>query len=125
MDWSSSNYFKYKDFLLARVDSQDTWIFKSPLPDDVLRYSDFHFGLPRCDNRLAKIFEDAGLEVSNPTLAIKSYHLRYALNITGSRPLAPINNEDREERAMLGSYSIKNQVHGECTYVKISDQSTF
>jgi hypothetical protein len=45
--------------LLLRTDSQDAWIFKSPLPQAVIEQSNFPLGAVKCDNRLANIFESA------------------------------------------------------------------
>ena len=58
--------------LFDREDSQDAWIFQSPLPDFAC---DFHLGIPGCDNRLAWEAEQAGLVVSNPSRSIRAYHL--------------------------------------------------
>lgn len=46
--------------LPIRADSQDAWIFRSPVSENVIAQSDFYFGLPKCDNRLAKVLGDSG-----------------------------------------------------------------
>jgi hypothetical protein len=46
--------------LNLRSDSQDAWLFTASISEEIVRQTDFYFGLPRCDNRLAKIFMDSG-----------------------------------------------------------------
>jgi hypothetical protein len=52
--------------------SQDAWIFESPVPDFDC---DFHLGILGCDNRLAWEAGRAGLVLSNPSHSIRAYHL--------------------------------------------------
>jgi hypothetical protein len=54
-------------------DSQDIWIFKGPIHQDL--NADFPLGVPRCDNRLMYELEKAGYSVLNPAFSIKSYHI--------------------------------------------------
>jgi len=56
-----------------RVDSQDSWIFKGKIKDNI--YCDFHLGIAGCDNRIAAELQKAGYCVSNPALSVKSYHV--------------------------------------------------
>jgi len=58
-----------------RTDCQDSWVFQVPLPP-MPDECDFVLGRLRCGNRIAQIFEDAGLHVSNPSLSIISHHLQ-------------------------------------------------
>lgn len=46
--------------LPIRADSQDAWVFQTPVNVNVIAQSNFFFGLPKCDNRLAKVFGDSG-----------------------------------------------------------------
>jgi hypothetical protein len=55
-----------------RSDSQDAWLFESPLPRIE---GSFHLGAPGCDNRIAYEAERAGLLVSNPSRTIRACHL--------------------------------------------------
>jgi hypothetical protein len=55
--------------------SQDSWIFKSPVPLDLINNSKFYLGVNACDNRIAKIATDSGLITSNPSLLIETIHL--------------------------------------------------
>jgi hypothetical protein len=62
--------------LFDRHDSQDTWIFRCPFfmnidPQEI----NFQFGMPGCDNRIAKIALDHGYLVSNPSRSIRTHHL--------------------------------------------------
>lgn len=88
--------------LYARVDSQDAWIFKSPLPDCVVLPANFYMGLPRCDNRIASIFTDCGYEVVDPLFNI------HAIEVLS------------EARA-YGLYTMKDAVAGEGKLVFLSD----
>lgn len=58
-----------------RNDSQDSWIFRGKI-----RGVDgsFLIGVPRCDNRLAKVLETAGYSVINPAFSIRSFHFHSA-----------------------------------------------
>ena len=53
-------------------DSQDVWVFYGR---PVILGASFHLGIPGCDNRIAKVIEDAGYTVINPSKTIRSYHL--------------------------------------------------
>src|ERR1035437_1076490 len=57
---------------LNRVDSQDCWVFKGPIK---AIKADWFLGRPGCDNRLAFELQQAGYQVLNPSLTIKSYHI--------------------------------------------------
>ena len=57
--------------LYDRRDSQDVWVFKGR-PDIT---ADFTLGLAGCDNRLARILKDAGMNPINPSRTIKAHHL--------------------------------------------------
>lgn len=54
-----------------RPDSQDVWAFRGYVDVDV----DFHIGYAGCDNRIAKVFADAGWKVRNPSKSIKTVHV--------------------------------------------------
>jgi hypothetical protein len=57
-----------------RADSQDCWIFKSPLKVDT-KLLNFEFGTLGCDNVLANIIYNSGIYISNPCLEIRSIHV--------------------------------------------------
>jgi hypothetical protein len=64
------------DVLFDREDSQDTWIFQCPFlininPQEI----EFGFGMPGCDNRIARIALDHGYIVVNPSRSIRTHHL--------------------------------------------------
>lgn len=61
----------YKLHTPAR-ESQDCWVFMDDVMD--LPDSDFHFGLPGCDNRLAAILKRGGYNVINPCNQIEVIH---------------------------------------------------
>jgi predicted O-linked N-acetylglucosamine transferase (SPINDLY family)/glycosyltransferase involved in cell wall biosynthesis len=54
------------------IDSQDVWIFKSPLKEIE---HDFELGNWGCDNAFAALLYKNGYELLNPSLTIKTYHL--------------------------------------------------
>jgi hypothetical protein len=71
-DWEPRDNFIY---LPPRIDSQDAWIFRSPLNQDVVESSSFFLGAPRCDNRLASIFAQSGYRVLSPVYRIHAIEL--------------------------------------------------
>lgn len=50
--------------LSLRSDSQDAWLLAAPVSEEIIRQADFFFGIPRCDNRIAKIFMNSGYRCS-------------------------------------------------------------
>jgi len=68
----NKNIFKFFDE--ARSDSQDSWIFKSPLNVD-LKKIDFSFGTLGCDSIFASVVYDSGLKISNPCYDIITTHV--------------------------------------------------
>jgi hypothetical protein len=67
-DWSPDGSSKH----FNRKDSQDCWIVKGPITDV---NGEFFLGYRGCDNRIAHEFTQAGYQVSNPSLTIKTYHV--------------------------------------------------
>lgn len=70
-----------------RSDSQDCWIFKSPLKVDTKKLN-FEFGTLGCDNVFANIIFNSGIYISNPCLNIISIHIH-------SSNFRTYNNESR------------------------------
>ena len=64
----------YKKEGNPRSDSQDCWIFKSPLKVDT-KFLNFEFGTLGCDNVFANIIYNSGIYISNPCLDIRSIHV--------------------------------------------------
>ena len=58
--------------LFDHPSSQDAWIFQAPIQEFS---TDFHMGVPGCDNRLAFEARNAGLEVFNPAKSVRACHL--------------------------------------------------
>lgn len=56
-----------------RWDSQDAWIFKGKIKENV--FADFEIGRLGCDNRIAYELKKAGYIVRNPSLSIRAHHL--------------------------------------------------
>jgi hypothetical protein len=59
-------------------DSQDAWIFDSPIPEF---HCMFNLGVPGCDNRIAWEAQRAGLRLLNPSRSVRANHL----HLTGVR----------------------------------------
>ena len=64
----------FRHFDEPRSDSQDAWIFKSPLNID-LNMLTFSFGTLGCDNMFASIIHDFGYTLENPSYTITINHL--------------------------------------------------
>ena len=91
----NENLSIFKIFDIPRDDSQDCWIFKSPLNIDLNRVN-FSLGTLGCDSVFAFIVYDSGIKVTNPSLDIVSIHVH--------------NTEFR-------TYSYDDRIH--CKYCKI------
>ena len=61
--------------LILRIESQDAWIFKVPMAQQVIDHSTFHIGKSRCDNALAAVFVQCGYAVYNPAFAIRAIEI--------------------------------------------------
>ena len=86
----NGNKIIFKFFDEPRNDSQDSWIFKSPLKIDLDKIN-FSFGTLGCDSIFANIIYDSGLKVSNPCYDIITTHVH--------------NTEYR-------TYSVDDRIHG-------------
>lgn len=64
----------FKNYDIPRNDSQDCWIFRSPLNVD-LNKLDFTFGTLGCDSIFANIVHESGIQVSNPCYDIITTHV--------------------------------------------------
>lgn len=57
-------------------ESQDVWIInKAHIPEQLIALSGFTLGVPGCDNRIAYLLKENGLEPYNPCIDIKCYHI--------------------------------------------------
>jgi hypothetical protein len=86
----------FRHFGEPRSDSQDCWIFKSPLRINTNDLN-FSFGTLGCDNMFASILHDHGYELYNPSYDIITYHLH--------------NIEER-------NYTINDRIHGNYCLIK-------
>jgi hypothetical protein len=64
----------FKRHNIPRDDSQDCWIFQSPLQID-LKKIDFSLGTLGCDSTFAYVAHTSGIKVSNPSYDIVSIHV--------------------------------------------------
>ena len=56
------------------ADSQDCWIFRSPVPDLMTIECNFFMGQPGCDNRVAYVAKKSGMIPTNPSPVIRPIH---------------------------------------------------
>ena len=68
------NKILFKRHNIPRDDSQDSWIFRSPLNID-LQKLDFTLGTPGCDSIFANIVHNSSIKVSNPCYDIITTHV--------------------------------------------------
>lgn len=71
--WDMTDARTENAIIHAHKDSQDAWIFFGPVPH--IEGADFEMGRPGCDNRIARVLEDAGYHLINPAWTIKAYHV--------------------------------------------------
>lgn len=86
----NGNYDIFKHFGEPRSDSQDCWIFQSPLKINTNDIN-FTFGTLGCDNIFASKAHEQGYELLNPSYDIKIFHLH--------------NEEER-------NYTCDDRIHG-------------
>lgn len=77
-------------------DSQDAWILRTPIN---IKNANIKMGTIGCDPNIAYEAEESGLQVSNPCLTIKSYHLHHSL-VRHYNPKASYNTK-RAKTLML------------------------
>lgn len=58
--------------LFDRPDSQDIWVFRSPIKNTV--NGNFKVGIPGCDNRILHELKAGGYKVNNPSKSIRFIH---------------------------------------------------
>ena len=86
------NYKDERDLVFyANFKSQDAWIFKGKLPEDI---GDYYMGLPGCDNRFAYELKSKGYKLLNPSFSIQAIHLH----------LTNLRNYDSNRDRVLGNY---------------------
>ena len=64
----------YNNKIIPRFDSQDCWIFKSPINIKIEKY-DIIIGSSGCDNRITYLLNEDKIKLWNPYKFIKIYHL--------------------------------------------------
>jgi len=65
---------RHKEPKQSRKHSQDSWIFRSPLPQKMIEKGNVFLGKPGCDNMIAYLGVISGLKVLNPSELIVSKH---------------------------------------------------
>ena len=69
--WDTADTIKPR--LYNHNDSQDVWVFKGPVKPELK--ANFPLGVPRCDNKLLFVLQEAGYKVLNPAFSIKVFHI--------------------------------------------------
>eukprot|EP00903_Cladosiphon_okamuranus_P014127 g13129.t1 len=108
-----------------RTDSQDTWIFRSPLPSTVADATDFEMGRPRCDGRLAQVLLDAGYSVTSPSLSLVTRHVHAPPSALLHNGPSAFNRSSSPSSWRTSTYRGDTQVAGDVASVPISDQWLF
>ena len=90
--------------MLLRTDSQDAWIFRSPMRSDVVLNTNFFIGAVRADNVLAGILTSLHYSVINPMFGVHAFE------------------SDRSSRGPF--YGSKDSVLGPMMDVLVSDKMT-
>jgi len=96
---NNNNIEIFKNWGIPRNDSQDSWIFVSPLNVDT-NLIDFEFGTLGCDNIFANIIHNTGLIVTNPCLDIISTHVH---------------------KSEYRTYSEESRIHGKYMLIDVSN----
>lgn len=73
------NIPEYKGNWKRHPKSHDSWIFKTPFKD-IGAY--INLGIPGCENEILKLFKKNKIEILNPSLTIKSWHVHLDDNRT-------------------------------------------
>ena len=86
---------EFKQPKQSRKHSQDSWIFKAPLPQKMINDGDIFFGKPGCDNMIAYLAVVSGMLVLNPSELIisKHHHLSNSRNYKQNKRGTPSNSE--------------------------------
>lgn len=95
-----------------RTDSQDAWVFQPPISQYVLQKSDFLLGMPRCDNRIAQVFHEAGYNVVGAALLVQAIEIQATVRPT-------------EGTGSGALYGMKKAVFGKTRDVLLSDRFDF
>lgn len=70
--------------------SQDSWIFKDILPENI---GDYYMGIPGCDNRLAGELCESNFKITNPSFSIKSIHIHNTNKRTYNKSADKVNGQ--------------------------------
>jgi|TARA_R110000744_G_scaffold189161_1_gene308342 hypothetical protein len=86
---------RHKEPKQSRKHSQDSWIFRSPLPQKMIDKGGIFFGRPGCDNMIAYLGVISGLKVLNPSELIisKHRHLSNSRNYEQNKRGTPAKDE--------------------------------
>ena len=96
----------------SRKHSQDSWVFKSPLPQKMIDKGTIFFGRPGCDNMIAYLAVVSGLKVLNPSELIVSVHrhLSGKRNYKQNERGTPASNEKFGHHSLYMNVGTSNSI---------------
>tara|TARA_R100000988_G_C3973538_1_gene152786 strand:+ start:66 stop:902 length:837 start_codon:yes stop_codon:yes gene_type:complete len=74
-DVQRDNSILFKQPATRRRNSHDAWVFRSPLPENMVFDGYYYIGRPGCDGMTAYLAICNGMNVSNPSEIIRAKHL--------------------------------------------------
>ena len=77
-DVMRDNSLRFKQPARIRKNSQDAWIFKSPLPLKMVEKGEFYMGRPGCDGMTSYLAAISGLKILNPSEKIVAAHRHFS-----------------------------------------------
>ena len=103
---------QFKEPKHSRKHSQDSWIFKSPLPQKMIDDGTIFFGRPGCDNMIAYLAVVSGMMVLNPSEIIisKHNHLSNSRNYKQNKRGTPSNSEKVGHHSLYINVGTSNDV---------------
>ncbi|MFH1358883.1 MAG: putative nucleotide-diphospho-sugar transferase [archaeon] len=85
--------------------SQDAWVFKSPVKEELINISNFELGRLHCDGVIIWNAKYVGYNIINPCLDLRAIHVHNLSDNFGCRNLKEINNKAiHGERLPLNAY---------------------
>tara|TARA_R110000824_G_scaffold9415_4_gene42094 strand:+ start:540 stop:1376 length:837 start_codon:yes stop_codon:yes gene_type:complete len=81
-DLMKDNSLKFKLPARIRRNSQDAWIFKSPLPIKMIQKGQYYMGRPGCDGMTSYLATISGLKIMNPSEIVRAKHLHLSRHRT-------------------------------------------
>jgi len=81
-DLMRDNSLRFKQPARIRRNSQDAWIFTTPLPIKMIQRGQYYMGRPGCDGMTSYLATISGLKIMNPSEAVRAKHLHLSRHRT-------------------------------------------